>query len=806
MLFILWALSPKIIAWLIKEQLPAGWQLNKIDIGYPLPAGLEIISIELSSEEKDFKINNLFFPFIKQKVIRIEQLIININEASTNIPKTANESKILKPEPFIFEYSIQVKNINITHPEFNFDGDLVLTPKAGQLKGELDYQKNLFPIEANLLGTDGLSDLQLSAKLGQQQFITLTYPWRATHSPQTLSLVGNMQQQLWMIFKNSKLIPLPTSFELTHPSLAFDLSLQWPSWPETTTLALDLNFSGELQFDFEKIQFKHWRLQQNSLQIKSIDNNNFSISTTLPLKLVNNNLTTPMVIENSALDKTIVALNQQKISIKDIGILTTSYQGIQVEIKNNQINYNLDSEALTLDNSFSVILAPNMLPKEFKINQDITLNSQGKFVFEESELGFELSEIKLNLADEIKLNNISFQNSELKLEPIFSRINFKDDNLEQTLGNIKVAGIFSTMVDYRSPENTLLLYNSCGFEAQLKQIELQCSSYPKSQQKQHINSKLSYEINTQQLKASFTADTIQLQSWPITGFISKDLELSQGTASLFLELDTTVPELIESNPQQLLNSFSAKSTFSFKDIALSYGDLSVASANLRMKTQLSGDKIFEFSSSELSLASDLSLLNIEGSVIHSMNSLKDSNNLPDRKLSLDFTLFDGQIKLKSDDFSVFRDNYQLQTSISQLDLEKLLQWIDIKDLTGTGTVSGQIPLKITTKGIEITEGKLAADDTGYLRYLDSTNTSGESNIAMDALKNFHYQELSITLKQLSFFYTEQGKFQIPIRIVGKNPDSQFDNTFAINPNLQGVIPAQTWSQLIIGEIEDKLKK
>ena len=51
----------------------------------------------------------------------------------------------------------------------------------------------------------------------------------------------------------------------------------------------------------------------------------------------------------------------------------------------------------------------------------------------------------------------------------------------------------------------------------------------------------------------------------------------------------------------------------------------------------------------------------------------------------------------------------------------------------------------------------------------------------------------------NIFYEKMGSFIIPIRVVGRNPESQFDNDFAINPVLKGSIPAEAWRQLIIGK-------
>ena len=68
--------------------------------------------------------------------------------------------------------------------------------------------------------------------------------------------------------------------------------------------------------------------------------------------------------------------------------------------------------------------------------------------------------------------------------------------------------------------------------------------------------------------------------------------------------------------------------------------------------------------------------------------------------------------------------------------------------------------------IIIKDGNFKALDKGIIKYTYTDTDSGEEeNIALKALKNFHYESLDGT-----FSYNEEGLYHIKLHLLGSNPD------------------------------------
>jgi Dicarboxylate transport len=135
----------------------------------------------------------------------------------------------------------------------------------------------------------------------------------------------------------------------------------------------------------------------------------------------------------------------------------------------------------------------------------------------------------------------------------------------------------------------------------------------------------------------------------------------------------------------------------------------------------------------------------------------------------------------------FAPNTPLDTAlkVQDVDLGAVLALLGIDGLSGSGTLSGNIPLHLDASGMAIAEGRLAAAGPGILRYvgagLPTDLGAGQARAAetvkllRDALADFHYTSLMLTLDRAA-----NGHGSLLANIKGANPAVLDGRLFALN--------------------------
>lgn len=109
--------------------------------------------------------------------------------------------------------------------------------------------------------------------------------------------------------------------------------------------------------------------------------------------------------------------------------------------------------------------------------------------------------------------------------------------------------------------------------------------------------------------------------------------------------------------------------------------------------------------------------------------------------------------------------------------------VEVPGLTATGRISGRIPVAIRNGDPILLDGSLAAEDDGIIVYTSGAAdaVSGEqTKLLTDALRNFHYTELSGGLSG-----NANGNLVLGLALRGSNPDLYDGYPFAINVKLEG---------------------
>jgi len=124
-------------------------------------------------------------------------------------------------------------------------------------------------------------------------------------------------------------------------------------------------------------------------------------------------------------------------------------------------------------------------------------------------------------------------------------------------------------------------------------------------------------------------------------------------------------------------------------------------------------------------------------------------------------------------------------AVDKVDVTEIFRLVGIEGLSGTGKLSGTIPIQIDGDKVIVKSGKLAAVGPGLIR-LDggpitkSLEQKGDTvAMALKTLSNFHYQTMSVGLEKLG-----DGNGILKLSMKGSNPKVYKGHPFVFNINLE----------------------
>lgn len=174
---------------------------------------------------------------------------------------------------------------------------------------------------------------------------------------------------------------------------------------------------------------------------------------------------------------------------------------------------------------------------------------------------------------------------------------------------------------------------------------------------------------------------------------------------------------------------------------------------------------------------------------------------------LQLALMGGTVSLQPQQLKLADNEQLLQLELKQLALSQLLQQHPSTDVSGSGSLSGRIPLLLSSKGASVQQGVIAAESPGgQLQYRPATAqsmaaTNPGMKLVLEALDDFHYSVLSSNVS-----YDTSGKLLLALQLQGKNPALEQGRAINLNINLEEDIPALITSLQLSSQISDVIKK
>ncbi|MER2512952.1 MAG: YdbH domain-containing protein [Nitrosomonas ureae] len=163
----------------------------------------------------------------------------------------------------------------------------------------------------------------------------------------------------------------------------------------------------------------------------------------------------------------------------------------------------------------------------------------------------------------------------------------------------------------------------------------------------------------------------------------------------------------------------------------------------------------------------------------------DTNPLQVALEKAQFFMMDGMISVAPVIIDPAAKRFDTLIRISNIDLESFFNLIKVDGLAGNGRLDGQIPLTIEENELTIKNGHLAAKAPGILHFQSQkasqwlASAGEEMNLLLQAMQDFHYTELSLTLdKSVAHDLVAQ------LSLLGNNPKVKEGQDFRLNVRLE----------------------
>jgi len=150
------------------------------------------------------------------------------------------------------------------------------------------------------------------------------------------------------------------------------------------------------------------------------------------------------------------------------------------------------------------------------------------------------------------------------------------------------------------------------------------------------------------------------------------------------------------------------------------------------------------------------------------------------------TFAGGRLRLEQGVINPIDGRYRLTLGAERLDLEALTDLLALPSLSASGQLSGTLPITIDGDSVVIRDGKFSTEGPGRLHFESpgaraALAQGGDTvELMLDALEDFHYDELSMTVNKPA-----SGESEVALHLKGNNPKVLDGRQFNLNLNLTG---------------------
>ncbi len=290
-------------------------------------------------------------------------------------------------------------------------------------------------------------------------------------------------------------------------------------------------------------------------------------------------------------------------------------------------------------------------------------------------------------------------------------------------------------------------------------------------------------------------------SMPNSKAIAADSHLQISATEAFTLLEPWLPEVSKSwtvasgdllgtltlawQPDQAL---TGSAQLQLNELAMTAGAAKIQSGNFSLNMP-------DVTELALELTADVPTLALGKELIASSVQLKAAYQEPALRLDqASLMLFGGSMQLMPDTLLLDKPPLLLSLRLHNIDLSQLLNSLHYPNLSGSGVISGELPLKLSATSLDLQDGSLNGMQPGVLRYVGPVNDN--ENIAFKALRNLVYQQL-----QAKVDYRPNGDYHLGLHLEGNNPEVLAGHPLAFNLNISGQLPELLQNGILAGDFE-----
>lgn len=168
----------------------------------------------------------------------------------------------------------------------------------------------------------------------------------------------------------------------------------------------------------------------------------------------------------------------------------------------------------------------------------------------------------------------------------------------------------------------------------------------------------------------------------------------------------------------------------------------------------------------------------------------------------------GEVWVAPNSWDLDNSPWTIPLVVDNLELSRLMTLYPAENLSGTGKLSGRVPVLIAPgTGVRIEGGELVAHDPGGILKLPADRLRGisQDNQALElvarAVENFHYSVLDSRVQ-----YDQDGTLHLDLHIEGRNPEVQGGRPIVLNIDLEEDIPALLTSLQLSGRVNEAITR
>lgn len=192
---------------------------------------------------------------------------------------------------------------------------------------------------------------------------------------------------------------------------------------------------------------------------------------------------------------------------------------------------------------------------------------------------------------------------------------------------------------------------------------------------------------------------------------------------------------------------------------------------------------FEISKPMIKLANGVNVIDL-----HVSGRWQDGLHLDHTEMSV----LGGAVNIEPAFLDFNNTTHEISLQVVDIELEQILSMVGRDGLSGSGKLSGNIPMLQIDSTVVIDEGRLSNTTKGHISYkIGAEGSSRLSNIAIQALQDFHYDEIDATLT-----YKVNGDYTILVRLEGRNPELYDGFPVAFNIDISGTLPELLQASLV----------